>query len=277
MTNYKFLAIDAGGTFFKYALLDKNCDFLSEVRKIAVNEKGTASDIVNTYNEIFSEFNDYSFVTVSTPGPFDYKNGVSLMQHKFQSLYKFPLKAELENLTNSKICFLSDSNAFLLGESTKGFYNAIGITIGTGLGFSAITDGKIRTDKFGGPCEKIYCLPYKDAIAEDYISGRGIETRYEKATGKCYSAKKIAEIAEKGDNIAVKTYEDMGEAIGNVLTPYVEKYKSKALIIGGQVARSLNLFEDKIKLGIPVYASQNVTGSALIGAANYAKEYFKVL
>lgn len=276
MTNYKVLAIDAGGTFFKYALIDENDTFISDVRKIAINEKGSSFDIVDSYRKIFSEFSDYSFVSISTPGPFDYKNGVSLMKHKFSNLYQFPLKEQLEKLANTKVCFLSDSNAFLLGESSKNFNNAIGITIGTGLGFSAMKDGKICTNKSGGPCEKIYCLPYKKTIAEDYISGRGIELRYETATGKHYDAKQIAELAENGDTIALKTYEETGVAISEILSPYVLKYESEALIIGGQVARSLNLFEKKIQLNIPVFASVDVTGSALIGAAKYAKEYFKI-
>lgn len=276
MTNCKILAIDAGGTFFKYALLNEKAEFLSEIKKIPVNEKGTAEEIINSYKEIFDDFEDFSFIAISTPGPFDYENGISLMQHKFKSIYGVPLRESLEKLSRKRVCFLSDSNAFLLGESIGVYENSIGITIGTGLGFSAMQRGTLCTNENGGPCEKPYCLPYKGLTAEDYISGRGIELRYKKASGNPLNAKEIAELAENGDKAALKVYEDMGVAIGEILTPFVSKYETDILIIGGQVARSLNLFKKQISLNIPVVASLNVTGSALVGAVYHAKEYFNI-
>ena len=276
MTNCKFLAIDAGGTFFKYALLNEKAEFLSEIKKIPINENGTVDVIINSYKDIFDDFEDFSFVTVSTPGPFDYENGISLMQHKFRSIYGVPLRDRLEKLSGKKVCFLSDSNAFLLGESYGVYENSIGITIGTGLGFSAMQNGKLCTNEKGGPCEKLYCLPYKSLTAEDYISGRGIELRYKNKTGNSFDAKKIAELAENGDLTALKVYQDMGIAIGEILSPFVSKYETNILIIGGQVARSIDLFEKQISLNIPVSASLNVTGAALIGAVYHAKEYFNI-
>ncbi len=276
MTSCKFLAIDAGGTFFKYALLNENAEFLSEIKKIPVNEKGTIEDIINSYKKIFDDIKDFSYVTVSTPGPFDYEKGISLMKHKFCSLYGKPLREKLEELSGKRVCFLSDSNAFLLGESYGLYENSIGITIGTGLGFSAMKNGKLCTDENGGPCERPYCLPYKDLTAEDYISGRGLEKRYKNVSGNSLNAKEIAELAEKGDLTALNVYREMGIAIGEILSQFVAKYKADILIIGGQVARSLNLFEKEISLNIPVKASFNVTGAALIGAVYNAKEYFNI-
>lgn len=276
MTNCKFLAIDAGGTFFKYALLNEKSEFLSEIKKIPVNEKGTAEDIINSYKAIFDDVKDFSFVTVSTPGPFDYERGISLMKHKFCSLYGKPLRDRLEELSGKSVCFLSDSNAFLLGESYGIYGNSIGITIGTGLGFSAMKNGKLCTDENGGPCEKPYCLPYMGLTAEDYISGRGLEKRYKNASGISLNAKEIAELAENGDLTAINVYSNMGIAIGEVMSQFVAKYEADVLIIGGQVARSLNLFQKEISLNIPIKASLNVTGAALIGAVYNAREYFNI-
>lgn len=274
MINSKILAIDAGGTFFKYALLNQKAEFLTDIRKIPVNEKGTKEEICKSYKRIFDDIEDFDVVTISTPGPFDYQKGTSLMEHKFPALFGEPLGNILEQLSGKRVCFLSDSNAFLLGEKSRAVDNAIGITIGTGFGFSAMMDGQICTDEKGGPCEKPYCLPYKGLIAEDYISGRGIELRYKNASGNSFDAKKIAELAEKGDQTAIKVYQDMGVAIGEILSPFVKKYDAKILIIGGQVARSIDLFEKYICLTIPVITSVNVTGAALVGAVHYAKLLF---
>ena len=46
------LAIDAGGTVFKYALVDKNGQMLTEVFKMPVESSGTKNDILNCYKNL---------------------------------------------------------------------------------------------------------------------------------------------------------------------------------------------------------------------------------
>lgn len=275
MTSCNYLAIDAGGTFFKYALLDENATFLTEIRKVSALEDGDTECIIASYKKIFEEYNDFSCVCVSTPGPFDYKNGKSLMQHKFKAIYGIPLRDELEQVSRKKVFFLSDSNAFLLGEAYGKYQNAIGITIGTGFGFSAMKNGKLCIDENGGPCEKPYNTPYNKMIAEDYISGRGISKRYELATGEFIDAKEVADRAKQGDIEAAMVYQEMGSAIGNVLRPYVQKYNSDTVIIGGQVARDFELFKNHIELDAHIIAAKNIEGAALVGATYYGREQFE--
>lgn len=272
MTSSNFLAIDAGGTFFKYALLDENARFITGIKKAPANENGDAKDIISLYGRIFKEFENFSCVCISTPGPFDYKNGKSLMKHKFKAIYDIPLRDELERLSGVPAFFLSDSNAFLLGETYGKYENSIGITIGTGLGFAAIKDGKLCTDENGGPCEKPYNTPYRDMIAEDFISGRGITKRYELMSGECIDAKEIAKRACQGEKEAILVYKEMGVAIGEVLKPYIEKYTPDTLIIGGQVAKDFELFSGSINAEIKIVAAENIEGAALIGATFYGRE-----
>ena len=274
MTNCKYLAIDAGGTYFKYALMDENAAFLTEIKKEPVNEKGEVKEILSLYERIFKESGDFSCVCISTPGPFDLKNGKSLMKHKFKAIYGIPLKDELERLSGAKVFFMSDSNAFLLGEARGKYQNAIGISIGTGFGFSAMKDGELCTDENGGPCEKPYNVPYKGMTVEDFISGRGISKRYEALSGKYADAKEIAERAFGGEKEAILVYKEMGNAIGEVLKPYIKKYNSDIVLVGGQLAKSFELFESSIEADVKIRASENTEGAALIGAACYGREQF---
>lgn len=271
MTSCNYLAIDAGGTFFKYALLNENAEFLTEIKKISVEEDGDAECILASYKRIFDEFDEISCVCISTPGPFDYKNGKSLMKHKFKAIYNIPLRDELQRLSGAKVLFLSDSNAFLLGEACGKYQNVIGITIGTGFGFAAMKNGELCVDENGGPCEKPYNTPYNNMIAEDYISGRGISKRYEIATGKLVNAKEIADRAKRGEMEAMKVYEEMGVAIGRILKPYIQKYISDTVIIGGQVARNFELFKNSIDLDVHIIAAENIEGAALVGATYYGR------
>jgi glucokinase len=98
------LAIDAGGTYFKSIIVSMQGDVhpgsFFQAPAMAAATKG---EIINGYGEIisrglrFAEGKDLfiSGIGVSTPGPFDYKQGMSLMKHKFQALRNVPLRDEI--------------------------------------------------------------------------------------------------------------------------------------------------------------------------------------
>lgn len=93
-------------------------------------------------------------IGIAMPGPFDYENGISLMQQgKFIDLYQVHIKEELaERLSVSidQIHFVNDAGAFLEGEVFGGCVQnetrVFGITLGTGLG-TAFYDGIAATDE----------------------------------------------------------------------------------------------------------------------------------
>ena len=138
------LAIDAGGTFFKYGVYAPDGTCCSGVQKEPSHSDGSLEQILNSYRnmvEYAAQFGNVSAIGVSTPGPFDYAAGCSRMKQKFAALCDFPLgKAISEFAGGAPVTFCSDSNAFLLGEYSQeesGAQNVLGITIGTGFGFAA--------------------------------------------------------------------------------------------------------------------------------------------
>jgi len=261
-----YLCIDAGGTFFKYAMLDFSGTPLTEVRQKPANSDGSKQDIIKAYATIFdevkSEYN-ISGVGISTPGPFDYVKRMSLMEHKFKSLYKVELGKELEDLLpcGVPVKFMSDGNAFLYG-AYDGDESVIGITIGTGLGIAVCRDGRLVTNEIGGPAEVIYNRIVDGRIAEDYVSDRGITEIYKELGGVMVeNAKEVSDLAYSGDEKAVQAFSKAGEVLGRVLCDITEKYETKKIFFGGQVSKSFELLRasvskelgDNIKL-IPVTA-----------------------
>jgi len=150
--------------------------------------------------------------SLAMPGPFDYENGISKMQHKLQSLYDVDLKGGLAKRFGwepKQVRFVNDAAAFTLGEvgagAAKGFDKAIGITLGTGIGCAFAAHGRIAipSDQPGGdpgvpPGGEIWNLPYAGSTVEEFVSTRFLRGQYQKLTGVEAEVSAIASAA-KGD------------------------------------------------------------------------------
>ena len=279
------IAIDAGGTFFKSAVISSEAEVLEgSVETVTANSDGTPDDVKHGYwNTLALQLDhaakagvEISAVAIDTPGPFDYDGGFSKMEHKFKAIYNIPLRPWIEEVVGKKpITFVHDSAAFLSGEmwhSPYGDYrNAAGVMIGTGLGFATMIDGKVLRKPDGSPLYSVWGLPYRDGIAEDYVSGRGIAARYRSSER---TAKEIELLAVTGDEEAKAVYEETGEILAEVIKPYLEKVGAEILILGGQISRGLPLFEKQLREGLSgvptlkvITRSKRLEVSHMLGAA----------
>ena len=162
---------------------------------------------------------------LAMPGPFDYENGISHMQHKLQSLLNFDLKSALAarfRWQPAQLRFVNDAAAFTLGESGagagKGYARVLGITLGTGIGAAFAIDSHIADSSPGNiegvpPGGELWNLPYNgasgspttdpgrwgDTTVEDFISTRFLRQHYQQLTGLEAEVSCIADTA-KGDH-----------------------------------------------------------------------------
>ncbi len=272
------LAIDAGGTFFKNAVYSEDNKLLSEIVRTPVDFNAGKEEVLSVYKKIYSDFSsEYKItsVAISTPGPFDYGRGVSLMKHKFSSIYGVSIKETNVFPTDCMVSFCSDSNAFLRGELAVNIAlqsaTVLAFTLGTGLGFSVAKQGKILKNEKGGPIEGIWNLPYGDKIAEAYLSGRGVVALYEELGGIAnLTSKEIAERAIYDEKAQVAWFK-FGEILYEIAAPLMERYQADYLVLGGQVAKAFPLFESGIKakqgadMGV-IQQAKDIENSALLGA-----------
>ena len=176
-----------------------------------------ASAILRESNCDMDEVGGMSF---AFPGPFDYAQGVSRLTHKFASLKDKSVRDEVSKrfeLEPSRIRFLNDADAFLLGELTQlpaaNHGKTVGITLGTGVGSAFAIEGAIVHAGSGVPRDgEVWNLAWGDGVVEDAISTRGIQAIYEKHTGKRMSVQEIAQECPN-DALAVKTFEEFGETL----------------------------------------------------------------
>lgn len=227
------LLLDVGGTFIK----------CSDGREIPVDSAGTREQIAGALKE---GVGDAEEVAVAIPGPFDYKNGIFLMQHKFAAVYGEHF-ADL-TCSGARFRFIHDVNAMLLGEMVSGAGSAYRrvalVTLGTGLGFSMSIDGEILKSDSGSPKVSVWNLPWKDGILEDYASKRGFLRGFEGV-----SVKDLADRARNGDAAAAARFRDVGSTLAAALTPILAQWGIECLLFGGQISRSFDLFGPAVIAG----------------------------
>lgn len=252
------LALDAGGTFLKAGLFEGEFPVSDSFRSHPANSSGTTEAIHAAYTDLLRRMDALAKerggcingVSVDIPGPFDYKNGISQMKHKYTAIYGIPLRPWFaEVLGEIPVLFLHDSAAFILGAAADHPYERIaGTMIGTGLGFALMVSGKpCLTDK-GTPLVSIWNTPYRGGIAEDHISARAIVNAYDqRARTPLPDAKAIGLAADAGDPIAKQVYEDMGRDLGAVVRSILRENEMEALLIGGQISRSYPVFESALR------------------------------
>ncbi|QKJ64481.1 ROK family protein [Flavobacterium sp. M31R6] len=226
-------------------------------------------------------------ITVCMPGPFDYENGICWIkgQSKYDHFYGLNiadlLRKKLNLSDDFKILFENDAVCFGKGEVYKDKNNlskkVMAITLGTGLGSCFIDKGTSVSSGNQVPTDgEIWNLPFKNGIAEDYVSLRGLIAKYSdfKET-TVESGLELYNLAISGDKIAVKAFEKMGEDLAEIVIPCFKNFAVEHFIIGGKIADSnalfLPAFNKKIKdagLEITIQISEDNENAALLGAAS---------
>lgn len=215
-------------------------------------------------------------IGIAMPGPFDYENGISLMQQgKFIDIYQINIKEELAkrlSISKDQIHFVNDAGAFLEGEVFGGcvqdYKRVFGVTLGTGLG-TAFYNGKEAAD------EDLWDSPFKGSICEDYLATRWFVNYYKALTGGEISGTK--DLLDKPEDIQTKMFDDYADSFAEFIVKYVKDYNPEVLVIGGNIAKvypyfkkRLNQHLDEHKISLPIKISAIFEDAAILGAAGYA-------
>lgn len=288
------LALDVGGTSIKYALVPLSKKLtLHSFGELPVNSEGSIKEVEDSYRKVLrtarQKANNSDMVIkglgVSTPGPFDYNKGIYLMDHKFSSMYGRSIIPALKSeLPDSPLRFIHDSHAFLLGESLHPIYSTYvkpcAVMLGTGLGFALMENNTILCNEIGGPKVSIFKRPYLESIAEEYVSKRGIMNIYKELGGdSSTSIKEMEKHAYGGDEKSIKTFEQTGWHMANIISPIIEEQSIDCVILGGQISKANELiinpmkrrFEE-ISIDCFVGKAQNIDSAPLFGIAQLFEE-----
>jgi glucokinase len=265
LDSHCILAVDAGGTFLKAALVLADGRLAEgSAYRIAVDSNGPLETIRQSYIDLAARGRELAEqgglildgIGVCIPGPFQYQEGYCLMTHKYQAIYKVPMRPWFEaGAGTMPVRFVHDSTAYLLGETwgeQYAAYQRIGcVLIGTGLGFASWLDGRIFSNPQGGPGISIYTRPYRDGTAEDYVSRRGIINRYRASfPDSKLDVREIDILARDGQPEAIAVFRDTGILLAEILHDILRDHGFEVLLLGGQISKGSDLFLNELKAGL---------------------------
>ena len=261
------IGTDIGGSHISCAAIDLVSGKIirNTLTERSVDNQAQANTIIGTWTQALSAvlkkvpLENVKGIGFAMPGPFDYVKGISYIRGvaKYENLYGINITDAISNSLSVKdgflIRFMNDASAFAVGEAWAGsaanFNRSLSITLGTGFGSAfirnriPIVDGP-EVPKLG--C--IYHLPFKDGIADDYFSTRGLLSRYKKLTGKeLDGVKELAALAGT-EKAVTDLFIDFGENTGLFLAPWLNKFKAEILVIGGNISHAYNLFGDAFEI-----------------------------
>lgn len=261
--NGRIIALDIGGTFIKSGVL-KGSDIV-ELPPAAVDSSASSNVILDAIASTVAMAADGAAVSglgISVPGPFDYANGISLMKHKFVSLYGLDLKAELERRFGHcrKIEFRHDAVSFLAGTLLSGEAGSrrrvLGVTLGTGIGVATSFDGVMRLNDLGSPAPdtSLWDKPYRDGTVEDSISARALISRYRRSNPSfdvSLGVKGIDDDARHGSQKAQTIFAELGRDLAAVLSAHAKTLLIERIMLGGQISNAFDLFGPSLLASVP--------------------------
>ena len=234
------LALDIGGTFIKSAVFQHG-GIIRRLPRQPSCSAGSREEIAAAIQKVIRQAGAIDGIAVSIPGPFDYRCGQFLMAHKFAAV-KGGFFSEFSG--NIPACFIHDANAFLLGEllhgAGHGFQRVGGITLGTGLGAALAVNGELQIKFPGSPAEQVslWNHPYRDGIAEDYVSARALLKNFPGMDGRM-----LEDAAVAGDQQAQCAWQQYSADLYQILRGWKNRLTAEVIVIGGQLAKGLFLGE----------------------------------
>jgi len=285
------LGVDIGGSHITAALVDLETKAIvagSEKRKF-VDSNGSAEEILSSWCTLIQQTFEEHGITdkrmgIAMPGPFDYEQGISLIrdQQKFRSLYQMNLKEALAKrlgMDQMDIVFINDAAAFLQGEVFGGaamnFDTVLGLTLGTGLGAAMSRNGEAHD-------AALWNSPFKEGIAEDYLSTRWFLQAYRELTGEeIRGVKELTELDGSRDGVHA-LFEEFAGNLAKFISDKAGEYSAAVVVLGGNISNACEYFlpalnqtlKDKHS-SLQIRIAELKEDAALIGAASCLRDLEK--
>lgn len=303
------IGIDIGGTNLRMALVNRAGEVISRGRMPSLIAEGRDAfcgrmlqGISGLQAEADARNAEIIAIGVGVPGLVG-SGGLIHSSVNMRPLDGFNLAAFLGSQTGIQTECANDANVIALGEllhgAGRGKSSFIVITIGTGLGSGLILEGKLWQGIGGFAAEFGHvtvdpegevCSCGNQGCLERYVSA-GALTRSMRMlspgsdVSRPSGAEQLALMARSGNAAAQRSFEQMGRWLGIALASLTNTLNLEAVIIGGGVAVSLDLFEPAMRAELvrrtfpEIYAGLEIRkvelgdDAGLLGAATLVYRY----
>jgi fructokinase len=257
------IGIDLGGTKIEGIILDQNLKEIIRKRISTEQEKGyenILNNIASIYFSLAAHINDAPHTFgIGTPGSISSRTGL-LKNSNTTCLNGKPFLQDLRKKLRRKISIENDANCFAMAEAMMGAgvgkKSVFGVIMGTGCGGGIVYNqevirglqsiggewGHTTIDpKNGPPC---YCG--KRGCVETFISGGGVQNRYEELTGNKISLNEIIALYRAGDAQASHIMKVFFDHFGIALSNLINTLDPEIVVLGG----GLSNIEELYTLGV---------------------------
>lgn len=245
-----YLAIDVGGTFIKYAVINEQGDILlkgKEPTKFDTLEIFIDS-LVEIY-ELIKDKNNIAGIALSMPGRIDGDTGFMYTGGNIRCITNINIVELLEARCDTRVTVENDAKAAALAElwngSLENCKNAIVMVCGTGIGGAVIQDGKVIRGTHFMAGEFSYAMVEGKAdyhLDNTFAANAGINAllRYvSEETGisaEELNGEKIFEMANAGDEKVLKGLNRFVHQLAVQINNYHYILDPEKIAIGGGIS-----------------------------------------
>jgi len=304
------IGIDIGGTNTKFVLVSEDGKVLRSKQgptpAISADDTEKMDDLlVKSLREFLNEgeTSGIAGIGMGIAGLIDRKNGKVIESPNITAINGLYIKEKLEKEFSLPVILENDANTYAYGEkwvgTGKDYDNFFVLTLGTGLGGGLIYNGEL----YEGPAEighmtivpsGRYCTCGSYGCLESYSSGRAIVDRVisslekgaESLLSQCcdgnfykITPEIVYKTAMEGDSLSREVFREAGHFLGIGIANLINLLNLEAVIIGGGLIGSWDLFIEDIQKEVakrafkPLSANVEILKSSLshdagsIGAA----------
>jgi len=238
-----YIVFDIGGTKTRYAVMDRDADFLYGPFEEPTPKKGLCDFVSEKVKKILGEFvGDVEGISIACCGIVDSRNGV--VKHSRVLGDNMELRPVIEEKFGLRTIVENDSSTALLGEKFYGkgreFEKVAYVSMGTGLGggfYSGRLFKGIETEfgsfDAGGKEWKVVSGSKINKLLMDFLSGEKRETKLKKES----NAEEIFSLASNGDIVAKDFVENVvGKYNAAGLLVIIKRFNPEIIILGGSIA-----------------------------------------
>ena len=275
------IGIDLGGTNLRLALVGPDGTILHRLRYPTRIDRGwdhLLAALVSAIDQLVTAARTLgmtvSAIGVGVPGLIS-TDGVVHSSVNLQPLVGVNVRECLTRAVGLPVVAANDANAIAWGEMTFGaarpFASFLMLTLGTGVGSGLVLDRRLWSGRDGFAAEYGHatvepegepCACGNHGCLEQYASATAIvrAVRTALAGGReCslsllpaedLSAEQVAAAAREGDGLAVEVFRRVGYSLAIASASAVNLLNIDAIVLGGGVAASIQLFETELRAGI---------------------------
>ena len=297
------LAIDIGGTFIKFGLVDDDFSISNQSKK---STPTTIDDFWRTLESIVSSFeNGISGIAIACPGEINSKRGFVFKGGLIPYLTAIPLGTRLSKIFQLPVKVINDADAAALAEARYGSLQDLdcgaALVLGTGVGLGIVLQGDLLSPlsitqylRSPSPQSKSQtALPFQWTLFKQALIS--LVDNKGSAVGFVHESSQILGL-EQDDGLAVfsaldenhseqlkRLFKDYCHEIAVLILNLQSFFKLDRVVIGGGISKQNSLiegivnaykelFNEKSELGfepITIQACHFHNDSTLLGAVSY--------